>query len=278
MRYTMPLLLSAFLPAACGSGPAVPLPDGVSVAVAGFETYVNDHNGFARVRRGYQQPGDAAVLAAFEDADPDDPAGYRNLIALDEALYGGRMIVEVIAEVDTGGDTAQRLLRLTVDQSPFVNERGGQPIAEGGQFFLRGANYSWVSIDDGPLISGSDPRGLVNMVLDFDTETASLSLRTGVEGSSAIRSEVTATALPFNIRTGAFGGGVTIVVWDNDSPDILSVDGVLRGSLGGTPDYDSGQHNLSASGLYFGEGADVATGRLLRLDGLFVGRDPNALP
>ena len=68
---------------------------------------------------------------------------------------------------------------------------------------------------------------------------------------------------------------MTIQVWDPDGPDILSVDGALRGNLGGTPDYSDGHNNLSTAGLYTAEGLDPVTLRRLQVDGVFVGVDPN---
>lgn len=273
--HALPLFL---ILAACSGGeiPTAPLPEGRPIEVAGFETYVTAHNGFSRVRRNYATDADAATLAGFEDADPTDPAGYRNLIALDEARYGGRMTVEVIAEVDGPTGRATRLLRLTVDQTPFQNVANGQLIAATGQFHLRGANHAWVSIDGGPLLSGSDANGLVNMVIDFDTESVSLNLRTGQGGDSDLRMEIVAEQVPLNIRTGAYGNDVVIQVWNPDGPDILQVEGVLRGNLGGSPRYADGQHELSTSGLYTADGTDPLTGRRVRVDGVFFGVDPNA--
>ena len=281
MRQSLPPVLGLVLIAACGGGGGTalpPLPDGVPVETPAFESYVTEHNGFSRVRLDRSTPGDAAILAAFEDADPADPAGYRNLVTLNEALYGGRMNVEVIAQVDDGTGPVQRLLRLTADQSPFLNEEAGQLVAATGTFYLRGHNFSWVSIDDGPILSGNDPRGLVNLALDFDNETATLDLRTGVDDLSQVRTEIIATGLPFNIRTGAYGGDVLITVWDPDSPDILSADGSLRGTVGGSPTYANDLHGLSTAGLYTTEGIDAETGRRLSVQGAFVGIDPNALP
>lgn len=275
------LLLIALL-AGCGGsgGPAETLPPGAEVNVPGFETYTTDHNGFARVRRDESRPEDAAILAGFDDDDPTDPVGYRNLIALNQALYGGRVSLEVLAQVtDTdSGEQVARLLRLTADTEPFRNEQDGRLATASGQFHLRGHNFTWVSIDDGPILSGEDDRGLVDLVLDFDTGRADLTLRTGVDGRSRVRSQVEARDLPFNIRTGAYGGGMQVTVWDPDGPDVLEITGVLRGNVGGTPTHQGGQHGLSTAGLYAAEGVDEATGRRLRLHGAFAGVDPNALP
>ncbi|MFN4100578.1 MAG: viral aspartic protease [Pararhodobacter sp.] len=276
----LPLLPVILTLSACGSGgPAqAPLPEGRPVEVAGFETYTTAHNGYSRVRRSYATtPEDAAALAAFEDADPSDPAGYRSLIALNESRYAQHMVVEVIAEIDGPDGRATRLLRLTVDQRPFNNVASGELIAATGQFYLRGANHSWVTIDGGPLLQGSDDNGLVNMVIDFDTESVSLNLRTGVNDGSDVRMEIMAEDVPLNIRTGAYGDAVVIQVWDPDSPDILALEGTLRGTLGGEPRYANDLHDLTTSGLYTADGVDEATGRRLRVDGVFYGMDPNAL-
>ena len=276
MKNASPLYLVLLALAACSGGSPASLPDGRPIDVAGFEAYTTNHDGSSRVRRSYATAADAAAVAAFEDGDPAGPAGYRSLIAVNEARYGGRLNVEVIAEVETPDGPASRLVRLTVDQSPFSNVSGGELIAATGQFYLRGANYTWATIDGGPLLQGSDENGLVNMVIDFDTETVALNLRTGVDSTSALRSEITADDLPLNIRTGAYGGDITVQVWDPDSPAILSADGTLRGNLGGTPDYTDNIKTLSTSGLYTAEGVDPVTGQLLHVDGVFYGVDPNA--
>ncbi|GAB1377780.1 viral aspartic protease [Pararhodobacter aggregans] len=267
------------LVSACSSGGGLPpLPDGRPITVAGYETYTTTHNGYSRVRRDYATPADASAIAAFEDSDPADPAGYRSMIDLQGTPYEGRMTVEVLAEIDTPSGSATRLVRLTSDQQPFSNVRDGALIAATGRFYLRGANYSWVTIDGGPMLQGSDAEGLVNMEIDFDAETVSLNLRTGVTADSQVRMEIEAEDVPLNIITGAYGDGVTIRVWDPNSPDILAVDGTLRGSLGGTPTYDNGMNELSTSGLYQADGTDTATGRQVTVDGAFVGVDPNAFP
>ncbi len=272
----MPLFPLALL-AACGAVTAPVLPEGRDIEVTGFETYTTEHNGYSRVRRSYATDADSDALAAFEDADPSDPAGYRSLIDLTGTPYEGLMTVEVLAEVDGPDGPATRLVRLTVDQQPFNNVQDGQLIAATGQFYLRGGAAAWVTIDDGPLLEGSDENGLVNMVIDFDTESVSLNLRTGVDGDSQVRMEILAEDVPLNIRTGDYGDDVLIQVWDPDSTDVLNVDGSLRGSLGGSPTYTDGVNDLSTSGLFYADGFDSETGRRLRVDGLFYGVDPNAL-
>ncbi len=265
----------ALLTLLCGCG-NLSVPEGVDVTTPAFENYARSDNGFNRIRRNYADAGDAAVLAQFEDADPADPAGYRNLIALSDAAYDGKVIIEVIGQVDNSGTTEQvtRLLRLTADQTPFLNVKRDALIVATGKYYLRGQNFVWVSINGDPIRSGSDSDGLVNLVLDFDAQTADISLRTGVTATSDIRTEISANGLPFNITTGAYGGDVTIQVSDPDSSAIFAIDGSLRGNIGGTPDYAAGAHGMTTSGLYTATGTDGAT--QVVVDGVFVGKDPNA--
>jgi hypothetical protein len=262
-----------------GSGTSSPVaPQLVAVTTPDFEDYTTDHTGFNRVRRGYATSGDAAVIAAFEDADPSDPAGYRNLIALSEAQYAGAVTIEVLAEVAGSGsaETVTRILRLTADQTPFVNTKDGQLVTATGKFYLRGQNFVWASINGEAIRGGSDSDGLVNLVLDFDNQTASINLRTGVTGTSDLRSEILAQNLPFNIASGAYGGAITVQVWDNDSSLIYDIDGSLRGNIGGSAVYDNGTHGMTTSGVYTAQG--VVDGTAVAVDGVFVGTDPNALP
>lgn len=254
------------------------LSEGAVIATPAFDSYVTNHNGFSRVRRDLGTPADAAVIAAFEDSDPRDPAGFRNLIALNQALYRGRVSIEVLGEETLPGGPARRILRMTADQSPFDNGPDGTPVAASGRFHFRGANFAWVQAEGGPLLSAQDATGLVHMVIDFDTQSASLNLRTGVAGESQFRSEIIATDLPMNVRSGAYGGDIVIEVWDPLGPETVILDGSLRGNLGGRPEYGQGQHDMSTSGLYTGEGLHPGTGQIWRLDGAFAGRDPNVLP
>jgi hypothetical protein len=262
---------------ACGGGTS-PLPPGQPVITPAFESYTRDDNGFNRVRKDASTDADDAVIAQFEDADPADPAGYRNLIALSDAEYDGKVIIEVIAEVETvgGTETVKRILRLTSDETPFRNVQGGSLVAATGTYFLRGQNFVWVSVDGEPIRSGADSSGLVDLVLDFGAETASINLRTGVTGTSAIRTEIAAAGLPFNIRSGAYGGDVTVQVWDPDSSTVFAIDGSLRGNIGGTPAFADNLHGMTTSGLYTAAGTDG--GSSVTLEGVFFGTDPNALP
>ncbi|MEO8245242.1 MAG: viral aspartic protease, partial [bacterium] len=198
--FTATLRLSCLvLLSGCGSG-GPPLPDGADVVTPAFQSYARNDNGFNRVRRDDSTAADAAVLAQFEDADPADPAGYRNLIALSDAAYQGKVIIEVIGEVDGSGstETVKRLLRLTADIKPFQNVKDGSLVTATGQYFLRGQNFVWVGLNGDPILSGSDGTGLVNLLLDFDKQTADINLRTGVTAGSQVRTEITATGLPFN--------------------------------------------------------------------------------
>ena len=256
--------------------PLPPLPAGAVVTTPAFQSYSRNDNGFGRVRRDDSVAADAAVLAQFEDANPADPAGYRQLIALSDAAYNGKVIIEVIGQVAGSGstETVTRLLRLTADQTPLLNEKNGALVAATGQFFLRGQNFVWVSINGQPIKSGGDSGGLVNLMLDFGAQTADINLRTGVTATSQVRTEIAATGLPFNIRTGAYGGDVTIQVSDPASTAIYGIAGSLRGNVGGSPVYANSLHQLTTAGLYTASGTDGAA--QVSVDGVFVGKDPNA--
>ena len=281
MKYdrTGGLLVCLLLTAACSGSSTSP--EGPVIADPGvdvpddpaFETYVTNDTGSNRIRSDVSVPADATVLAQFDDANPDSPAGYRSLIALNDATYTGDVRIEVLAQVAGSGATESvtRLLRLTADQVPLEQVPGAA-----GRYYLRGDNFAWVTIDDGPVQSGSDSRGLVGLVLDFDTGSADINLRTGVAGASVVRTEIDVTGLPFNIRSGAFGGPITVSVHDPDNPLIYEIDGSLRGNVGGTPAYADNLHGLTASGLYTATGIDQ--GADVRIEGVFAGIDPNGLP
>ncbi|MGO4854143.1 viral aspartic protease [Phaeovulum sp. W22_SRMD_FR3] len=261
-----------------GGGPAN-LPDGKDIETTKpIESYTTNHNGYSRVRLDKSTSADAGVIAQFEDSNPADPAGYRNLIALSDAAYAGKMTIEVLAQVagSGSGEKVTRLLRLTADQNPFENVSGGALVTADGTFHFRGQNFVWVGIDGNPLLSGSDSNGLVDMVLDFGAETASINLRTGVSGASDVRTEISAENLPFNIRTGAYGGDITVQVWDPNSNAIFGADGSLRGNVGGSPTYADNHHGMTTSGLYTATG--TGGGSAISVDGVFFGTDPNVLP
>ncbi|MDR7127166.1 viral aspartic protease [Pseudotabrizicola sp. 4114] len=263
----------------CGGGAGEPTPPpAAAVTTPAFESYSRNDNGFSRIRRDNSTPADAAIIAQFEDSDPASPAGYRNLIALSDAQYDGKVTIEVLAQVDGSGgkETVVRVLRLTADHTPFRNEQNGQLVSATGTYYLRGQNFVWATIDGQPVRSGSDSNGLVDLVLNFDTQTANINLRTGVSGTSDIRTEVVGTQLPFNIRSGAYGGDITVQVWDPNSSVIFAIDGSLRGNIGGTPAYANDLHGMTTSGVYTAAG--TVEGTAVQVDGVFVGTDPNALP
>jgi hypothetical protein len=264
----------------CGGGgtTVTTLPDGAVVSTPAFDTYETNDTGFNRVRFDKSTSADASVIAQFEDANPSDPAGYKSLIALSDQIYAGSVTIEVLAQVSSAGgtQTTTRILRLTADQTPFTNEQSGRLVSATGTYSLRGQNFVWATIDGGALLSGSDSSGLVDLFLNFDTQTANINLRTGVSATSGLRTEITAQDLPFNIRTGAYGGDITVQVWDPSSSTIFAIDGSLRGNIGGTPTYTDAAHGMTTSGLYTARG--TVSGKDVAVDGAFVGADPHALP
>ena len=262
----------------CGGGGGSSLPPGEDVSTPAFETYTTQHNDRNRVRsRIAVSAAEKDVLDKF-DSSKGGPAGYLSLIDIGKTPYDSTMTIEVIAKVGSGGRKATRLLRLTADQSEFVNARNGQLIEATGKYYFRGENYAWVTIDGGALLSGHHSEGLENLVLDFDAQTASIDLRTGVGPGSDARIELKGKDLPFNIRSGAYGGDVSIRVLD---PALKgSISGSLRGNVGGTPGYSNSQHALTTSGIYTGSGTlkDAGGSHAVSVDGIFFGRDPNASP
>lgn len=241
-----------------------------------FEAYRTDHNGFGRVRMDRSTAKDAAVLRQFEDQDPADPAGYRNLLAASETPYEGKMVVEVIAEVDAASGKAKRLLRLTADQSPFQNVKNGRPVTKAGKYYFRGESFAWVTIDGGPLLSGHHGQGLENLELDFDAGTASINIRTEVAKGSDVEIALKADDLPFDIVTGAYGGAITVNVRNPNADQVIAADGSLRGNVGGSPTYTNNAHGMTTSGLYTAQG--TVDGTTVTVDGVYRGSDPNAAP
>jgi hypothetical protein len=274
------VVAALLLASACGGGGGgggAKLPEQAPVDGGPFESYRTDHNGFARVRMDRSTPKDAAILRQFEDANPADPAGYRNLLAQTEASYEGKMVVEAIAEVDTAkGGKAKRLLRLTADQNAFENVRNGKLVTTGGKYYFRGESFAWVTIDDGPLLSGHHRRGLENLELDFDTGTASIDIRTEVANGSEVEIALKARDLPFDIVSGAYGGAVTVNVRNPNADRVIAAGGNLRGNVGGRPVYTDNVHGMTTSGLYTAQGS--AGGTTVKVDGLYRGADPNAAP
>lgn len=271
------LILSACSSGGGGKNSAnLPDPSPVKVASGPFETYRTNHNEFSRVRKDLSKRGDAAIMDQFEDADPADPVGYRNLIAENEKLYKGTMVIEVLAEVDPGkGTKVKRLLRLTADQAP-LQKVGVDGMVPRGIYYFRGQSFAWVTIDDGPLLSGRHDRGLENLALNFDTGKASIDIRTEVSANSQVEIDLKAKDLPFDVASGAYGGKVKIRVNNPDVTEAYTVDGHLRGSVGGRPGYVDDIHGLTTSGLYTAKGRDK--GKTVSVDGVYRGLDPNALP
>ncbi|MGO4909797.1 viral aspartic protease [Pseudorhodobacter sp. W20_MBD10_FR17] len=263
----------------CGGGgtSVTTLPDGAVVSTPAFDTYTTDDTGFSRVRYDKSTSADASIIAQFEDADWSSPEGYKSLITLSDALYAGSVTIEVLAQITTDGgtETTTRILRLTADQTPFLNEQNGELIAATGKYYLRGQNFVWATIGGGDLLSGSNSDGLENLVLDFDTQTASINLRATASGTSTLSTEITAVSL-FNIRTGAYGGDITVKVKVPGSITDHNIYGSLRGNIGGTPAYTNSLHGMTTSGLYTATG--TVDGVDVSVDGVFFGTDPNAIP
>ncbi|AMY68630.1 hypothetical protein [Frigidibacter mobilis] len=247
-----------------GGGGEASINPGTEIVTPGLESYTTQHNGYSRVRltRSAGESDDTA-LVQFDDADPASPAGYKSLIAETEAAYARTMTIEVIAEVNGDGDPT-RILRLTADQTPVQNIASAS-----GKYYFRGKNYVWVSVDGAALQSGYDQNGLVDMVIDFDAQTASINLRTGVDAGSDVRTEIVATGMPFNVSSGAYGGAITLSVWVTGG-DILTADGMLRGNIGGDMS-DVSRENLTTSGAYTAESDRIAA------TGIFYGQHPNKI-
>lgn len=187
------------------------------------------------------------------------------------------MIIEVIGEVETAsGYKAKRVLRLTTDQAPFENVQNGRLVTATGKYYFKGESFAWVTIGNGPVLSGHHSQGLENLELDFDKGTASIEVRTEVAGDSEVEIGFSATDLPFNIVTGAYGGDITIAVRNPDITETYSIDGYLRGNVGGSPTYADSKHGMTTSGLYTATGTDGGTA--VTVDGVYFGKDPNAVP
>ena len=273
------LILLTFALQACGGGGG-----GDYISPKVVETYVTDHNKRNRVR--VQNSLNAEERAALADFDTKGtgPAGYLSLIDLKGTPYEGEMTIEAIASVSTATGKATRLLRLTADQGTFVNN--GEPVTPpvgstepSGVYHFRGMNYAWVTIDNGPLLSGYHATGLEHLQIDFNTGMATFDLRTEQSAGSDVRIELRGD-LPFNVTTGAWGGDVTIQVWDPNSPLQGSINGTLLGNIGGTTGFANNQHDMTTSGLYTGSGTVAEGGRdhAITVDGVFFGQDPNAAP
>lgn len=65
---------------------------------------------------------DDAILGQFDDANPDPPAGYRNLIGVEANRFAGINLKATWQDADTtipGSFRDQRLVRLIADQTPL---------------------------------------------------------------------------------------------------------------------------------------------------------------
>jgi hypothetical protein len=96
------LIVTLALLAGCGGGgggggTSSNLPARKPVPSGPFETYTTQHNGYNRVRLDRTKAADAKTIAAFEDGNPADPAGYRNLITLQDKALKSQMTIEVLA-------------------------------------------------------------------------------------------------------------------------------------------------------------------------------------
>jgi hypothetical protein len=266
------LLAALVAVAGCSALAVRRAPDAAVVTTPGIDTSITDQRGFQRARIDRAGPGDAAVLAQF-DATGAGPAGFVNLIALTEQRYRDTMAIEVIAEVDTAaGGRVIRILRLTADQAPFVNVRQDGTTIGTGRFFFRGGAEVYARLDGGALARGVGE--LQNMIVDFDAATVAIDLRTPFDpaAGSAIETELRAADLPFNIRTGTFGGPVTLATRSADTGEIVTEAGVLRGHIRGD---EAGLsrlvENMTGSGLFTVGGA----GSRLQADGVFWGSQLN---
>ncbi len=272
------LVLSACIAlASCtgiGGGRAT-LPPGTEIDTPGIETYVTAHNGYSRARIDRADSvEDSSILAQFDDADATGPAGYRNLITQTEQRYLDTMQIEVIAEITAidGGEKVIRVLRLTADQAPFDNVGADGKLIAKGEFFFRGSAEVYAIVDGGELKRGVGT--LENMVVNFDTETVSINLRTpfNPEGGSEIETEMLSAQIPLNIRTGAFGGPVSLSTRSADTGETLVSDGVLRGNLNGDADGLSRLvENMTTSGLF----TVGVPGDRFTADGVFWGSQLN---
>ncbi|MWB78757.1 viral aspartic protease [Pseudooceanicola sp. 216_PA32_1] len=252
-----------------------PVPVGTTITTPGVADYVTDHNGFTRARISSSTPADMAILQQFDDANPANPAGYRNLIALTEKRYTDNMQLEVIAEVASaagGGEQVVRVLRLTADQAPFKNLDSNNNLIAKGEFFFRGSAEVYAMVDGGALQRGIGD--LENMVVNFDTQTVSINLRTPFNpaAGSGIETEMVAANIPLNVVTGSFGGPVALQTRSATTGEVLTSTGTLRGNLNGD---EAGLsrlvENMTTSGLF----SVGQTGERMTAQGIFWGSQLN---
>ncbi|MCE6949664.1 viral aspartic protease [Cereibacter sphaeroides] len=261
---------------ACGGGGGgsgvEPKFTGREVMTEGIEHYVTNHNGYSRVRvNNATRQAEYDAIGQFDDANPDTPAGYRNLIKAAENTYADSVFVEVIAQVDKdaeGREKIVKVLRLTADQAPFDNvDHAGNPIGS-GKYHFRGTDSFrvYASVDGGEVRTGVGD--LEALTIDFDTGTAAIHLRTGLDATSQIETEIAADNLTFNILTGTFGGAITQTA--RVDGETLTARGYLRGSISGDETSLSRQtEQMTTSGVL------SADGRRLSSDGIFWGSQLN---
>ncbi|WP_101342017.1 viral aspartic protease [Cereibacter azotoformans] len=264
--------------AACGggggSGGGQPEPNfpGREVVTEGIENYVTDHNGYSRVRiDNATRQADRDALGQFDDADPASPAGYRSLIEEAENGFPDSVFVEVIARMDGSGKDGGKVvkvLRLTADQAPFDNvDKAGNPVGSGKYYFRGTGSFRvYASVDGGGVLTGKGD--LENLTIDFDKGTAAINLRTGVNDTSQIETQILADDLAFNVVTGTFGGAITQTA--RVGGETLTARGHLRGSISGTEDsLKRLNERMTTSGVF------SADGERLKSDGIFWGSQLN---
>lgn len=274
---------------ACGSVPTVgggggnagAGAPGATVPTDGYETYVTQHNGFTRVRRSETAPGDAAILRQFEDSNPASPVGFRNLIDLRTTPVNNRVQAEIIGEEQTWRDgngqtqsALERILRLTADVEAFTP---AAVVAAGGEIVLSGSDYSVVRVNDTVTHNNQSDPGTLYLALNFDTETAAIRIlnRTvylhcgGCRPEDHRRIDLLGENLPFNVRTGAFGGEINGEVYElmvRLGSRTTEVSGTILGQVGGSrPD------DLVAGGVFEASGTGTAMGATqeVQVDGVF---------
>ncbi|SNT42225.1 hypothetical protein SAMN05421763_11720 [[Luteovulum] sphaeroides subsp. megalophilum] len=262
---------------ACGGGGSgeknvEPKFTGREVVTEGIEHYVTDHNGYSRVRiDNAATQADYDALGQFDDSNPATPAGYRNLIERAENAYTNSVFVEVIAQIDKdaeGDEQVVKVLRLTADQAPFDNVDGaGNPIGSGKYYFRGNGDFRvYARVDGGEVQTGVGD--LEALTIDFDTGTAAIHLRTGLNETSRIETEILAENLTFDILTGTFGGAITQTA--RVGGDTLTAQGYLRGSISGNEASLTRQkEQMTTSGVFTADGAR------LNSDGIFWGSQLN---
>ncbi|MEZ5752020.1 MAG: hypothetical protein R3D60_08655 [Paracoccaceae bacterium] len=253
-----------------------------TVPTDGYETYVTQHNGFTRVRRSELQPGDAAIVAQFEDSNPASPAGFRSLVDPQSAAVRNRVFVEIIGQddswIDGGGNPVsalQRVLRLTADVEDF---NPAAVASAGGQIVLSGSDYSVAQIGTGrPNFANQSDSGSLWMSLDFDNQTATVRIINRTLYYHTPQStpqtmflvDLLGENMPFNIETGAFGGEVNGEVYQlmvHLGGRAADVSGTLLGTVGG-----AARDDLVAGGVFEASGTMNFQGQTLDVgvDGVF---------